>query len=170
MTHPNLLPGDVFLTSNPQRLGKSINFIQNFWLLMPGHFTHAGIILDDKGNTLEALSTIRKGHINNYKGQKVLIGRHKDMSIHLFDKGLTHIEQYEGMTYPFHRLLFFLFPPLAKYVHLADWGVCSEITCKFFYEMGLLDFWRGVFPGHLATMVRKWKDFRVVYDGEWKGK
>ena len=56
MTSYNFLqPGDVFVTGNPQRLGTVVNFIQKFWLLSPSEFTHAGIILDDKGNTLEAL-------------------------------------------------------------------------------------------------------------------
>jgi hypothetical protein len=55
---------------------------------------------------------------------------------------------------------------LAKYIHFLDWGVCSELTALFLMKCGLIDFWRGVFPDYLADMIRLWKGWNIIYEGE----
>jgi hypothetical protein len=62
------------------------------------------------------------------------------MSKAKFESGFDFVKQYEGRKYPLHRLAFFLFPPLAKYIHFLDWGVCSELTALFLMKCGLIDF------------------------------
>lgn len=167
MSNMNLQPGDIFTTKNPQSLGRIIRNVQTFWSVSnSAEYSHAGIILDSTGTTFEALWKIEKGNIQNYLGDNILIGRNLEMTEERFKKGYEYIKKYEGKSYPLHRLAFFLFPPIAKYIHFVDWGVCSELTAQFLMECGLIDFWRGVFPDYLATMIQRWQDWEIVYEGE----
>jgi hypothetical protein len=84
-------------------------------------FTHAGIILDKEGTTFEALWSLRKRNFfEALKGDTVIVGRNKNMTVDNFNKGWKAIKKYEGKFYPVFRLSLFLFPPLAKYFNLVD--------------------------------------------------
>lgn len=162
----DLKAGDIFLTRNPMWLGRAINTVQAFWASdNKSEYSHAGIILDRKGTTLEALWTVRSQNIYEaYDGTKVLIGRHEQMNPERFERGFKAVSGHQGQRYPFHRLAFHLLPPLAKYISSGRFLVCSEHAGKFFWGAGLIGFYKGRNPDHLADMVRRWKAWEIVYE------
>jgi hypothetical protein len=163
-----LLPGDIFLTRNPMWLGRTINAVQAFWAAdNRSEYSHAGIILNKNGKTFEALWTVRSQNLQTgYASMRVLIGRHELMNVGRFVRGMSRISGLEGKWYPFHRLFFHLFPPAAKYVSTGSFLVCSELTGKFLWGAGLVDFYKGKNPDHLADMVRRHKGWQIVFEGD----
>ncbi len=164
----NLQPGDIFCSDNPQSFGLIVNYVQKFWSIdNSATFGHSGVILDSIGTTFEALWTIKRRNLyKSFLNKKILIGRNKKLNNELFWKGFKEIRKYEGNVYPLYRLSFFLFPPLAKYTRILDWGVCSELTAKFLMQCGLLDYWRGVMPDYIAEIIKKWKNWEIIYEGK----
>lgn len=165
---PVLQPGDIFCTRNPMWLGRAINAAQTVWASdNKSEFSHAGIITDPAGTTFEALWTVRSRNIfTDCAVERILIGRHDDMTKTLFTSAFGGVETYRGRWYPFHRLIFHMVPPLAKYISADNrYLVCSELTAKFLHGAGLVDFFLGKNPDHIADMIRRWKDWRIVYDG-----
>jgi hypothetical protein len=162
----DLEPGDIFCSKNPMGLGKLIIWWTKVWAKdNQAEYSHSGIILDKWGTTFEALTTNSKqDFFEAYKGDQVLIGRHVRMTPVLEKAGWEAVKHHEGGLYAGHRLLFFLFPPLAKYVCLGL-GVCSELTMKFLCGTGLASSWKGWNPDDVADMIKKWDDYEVVFEG-----
>jgi len=163
---PELRTGDIFCTRNPMALGRAINQIQKFWSSdNESEYSHSGIICNPKGITFESLWTIRYSKLDAYAGKQVIIGRHFGMNQEAFDEGIRGIAKHEKQIYPFHRLLFHLFPPAAKYISSGGFPVCSELVCKFLCKAGLMPTWKGKNPDHVADMIHKWRTWEVVFEG-----
>jgi len=160
--------GDIFCTRNPMWLGRMINAVQTFWAAdNHSEYSHAGIITDPDGTTFESLWTIRHNHIDKYEGAQVLIGRHMCINSAMFEHGWERIRGHQGQIYPFHRLLLHIIPPVAKYVATGRFPVCSELVCKFLWEITLVRTWAGKNPDHVADMIKLYRGFEVVYEGMW---
>ena len=86
MNRPLLSPGDEFATKNPMALGCAINVLQAAWSTdNESAYTHAGIIMDPQGTTLESLWTVKSQNIwEAYRGEKVLIVRNINMTTGLY--------------------------------------------------------------------------------------
>ena len=178
-----LQPGDLFLTRNPQALGRGINAVQTWWSKDgKSTYSHAGIILDSKGTTFEALWTIKKQNLfEAYAGEKVCIARWEGMTDEIAKQALDELmKEQEGKIYPAWRLLFQVIPPIAKY---TSWGgrflVCSEEDSKFLYivhlQNGYTDLYGYKWPRHshfcgtnpdmLADEWHRWKGYQIVFEG-----
>lgn len=165
-----LQPGDIFCTVNPMWLGKSINAVQKFF--DPDNeakYSHAGIITDSDGGTFEALWTTKNSTLSQYKGKQIIIGRNESMIDAIFPIAYAEVLQHKGQWYPFHRLAFFLIPPLAKYVHVLNRPVCSELAAQFLCYAGILKNWAGKDPDYIADMMTRWRGWTIIYEGVWDG-
>lgn len=165
-----LMPGDIFCTANPMWLGKAINAAQRFF--DPDNeakYSHSGIITERDGSTFEALWSAKKSSLQQYAGKQIIIGRNEKMTEMAFAVAHAEILKHKGQWYPFHRLFFFLIPPLAKYVHLLDRPVCSELAAKFLCHAGILKRWAGKNPDYIADMMTLWQEWTIVYEGIWEG-
>jgi len=162
--------GDIFCSRNPMMLGRAINFVQKIHAKdNQSEYSHSGIIV--KGGPLkqtvsfEALWTNKQQDFyKSYKGKKVLIGRHKDMNLKLFNRGWNGIRHHEGKWYAGYRLPLFFIPFLAKYLSLGL-GVCSELTIKFLFKAGLAANWKGWNPDDVADMIHNYRDYEIIYEG-----
>lgn len=166
-----LKPGDIFLSKNPMLLGRFINAVQKFYATdNQSKYSHAGLIITSTGRTFESLWTVKSQDLYKaYKGNEVLIGRCTDISNTLFSIGFSSIyREHGGQFYPFQRLLFHILKPFAKYIHISNHLVCSELVAKFLYRIGLKNNYLGITPDDLESMIRNYKNFRIVYEGEIK--
>ena len=165
-----LKPGDIFGTANPMWLGRAINCVQKINSTdNHSEYSHSGIILDEAGATFESLWTIRKSHINNYIGKKVLIGRNVKITPASHAIGIAGVFKHEGQLYPFWRLPLHLVRPLAKYLSVGKFPVCSELVGKYLYKQGLLSTWKGRNPDDIADMIHQWKEWEIVFEGVFEG-
>jgi hypothetical protein len=162
-----LIAGDVFCSSNPMWLGRAINAIQWFWSKDgESKYSHAGIILDGSGTTLEALWTVSGRNIfDACKNDNLIIAR-PDCPRPAKESALDQIMlRHSGQWYPFWRLLFHLIPPMAK-VALFDRLVCSELTAQYLFFAGVRHKqYKGTNPDMLADEWRRWKNFDVILEG-----
>ena len=128
--------GDLFLVNSESCLAGAICLVEKIKSLdNSATYNHAGIILDSKGTTLEALWRIDHADLNAYKGRKILIVRHCGMNNDRFTKGIESVMKYHGKLYPVFRLFLHLVG-LAKYIHWT-YPVCSELVGRFLYGAGL---------------------------------
>jgi len=157
--------GDIFCSRNPMMLGRAINFVQKIKAKdNQSEYSHAGIILDSKGRTFEALwKNGSQDLFKAYKGQKVLIGRHKDMTVKAFNKGWKGVKKHKGKWYAGHRLLLHLIPLASKLSF--GMAVCSEMAMKFLCKAGLADTWAGWNPDDVADMIHNYRDYEVIFEG-----
>jgi hypothetical protein len=141
-----------------------INTVQRFWSADGASvYTHAGIVLNQEGVVFEAVGKgITEGNLYHYTGKQVLIARHSDMSLPLFQHAFEKVRTRRGDPYPVHRLFFHLFPPISK------WGfgmaVCSELVAELLHYAGVMDYWQGVNPDDLADIFRHWKGFDIAFE------
>ncbi|MBN2397106.1 MAG: hypothetical protein JXI32_01895 [Deltaproteobacteria bacterium] len=184
-----LQPGDIFCSANPMCLGRAIVFVEKVHSSdNQAEYSHVGAITHGKmvdeqeilqwaekafreGISLEeavsyeALWTNkRRGFYEAYKGKKVLIGRHENMTPEAYVKGWGAVKNLEGKIYAGHRLALFLaLPFLAKYINLGL-GVCSEIGGKLIAGSEIIEgfYWKGKNPDHIADMIHRWKGWHVV--------
>jgi hypothetical protein len=164
--------GDVFATKNPQSLGKVITFMEMLRCeSKSAEYSHAGIIQDAMGKTLEAVWHIEEQNIfEAYKGDKVIIARWNGMTPETYQKGWDSVKGEIGEIYPYSRLLLH-FLGLARWIHLGNDTVCSELAEKFLinagYTMGLAGKnWWGLTPEELVDEWRISKYFNIVFEGE----
>lgn len=166
---PQLQAGDVFGTRNPMALGRAINVIQRLWSHdNEAKYSHSGIILNSKGDTFESLWTIKKQNIwNEYVGKEIIIARPLGVDPRVIDKVLKGlIAKHEGQWYPVWRLPLHILPPLAKIMWLNR-PVCSELTAKYEWGIGIRHGqWAGTNPDTLADEWRRWKNIKIVWEGE----
>lgn len=163
MNYLELKKGDFFCSQNSMGLGKLINAVQLFWSTdNESKYTHSGIIIDKDGTTLESLWSVRTQNIwEAYAGTRVIIGRWEGMTDRAFDKGMQAIAEHQGHLYPWFRLLMFGIPPIAKYFYIGL-VICSELTAKFLYGSGAINYWKGRMPDHIHDIMKYWKRFSIV--------
>jgi len=164
---PVLRPGDIFFSENSWMFNWIIKAYQK--QSSPdgkSEFGHAGTIIDFSGTTFEALSKYKNQDIwKAYKGHKVLIGRHKDMTPEKAKKGYDAVKWRLGKRYPWWRIIA-LGLGLAKWVNIAKRGDCSETMYEQLYHAGICDDrWNGKTPDNGADMVRDFKGWKIIYKG-----
>jgi hypothetical protein len=152
-------------------LGKAINFVQKLKSVdNESTYGHAGIILSPQGETFESLWTIRKNHLDEYNGCKVLIGRAIWPSQDDQNKAIAKvISDHEGMRYPWWRLPLHMIG-LAKFISVGIFPVCSELTVKKEIESGVTAWgsrWAGKNPDHVADAIRRWDAYEPIFEGIW---
>ena len=163
-----LKKGDFFLSRNPMMLGRVINLNQKFWSKdNKSKYSHAGIILDEYGTTLESLWTVKSQNLfEGYKDTEILIARHDQMNVETFKKGYDGIKHHIGQWYPGYRLPLMIFPPLAKYIHFGR-VVCSELDYKFGTKAGLFNHkWYGKTPDDVHDMIKYERDWNIIFEGK----
>lgn len=165
----NLEPGAVFGTRNPMALGRAINAIQ-WYYSSDGEstYSHSGIILNEQGETYEALWRIRKGDLREYLGQNIIVARYSSLSSFSFKTALMRLmARHHGQFYPVWRLPLHLLGPLSK---LISWRgkfvVCSELVAEFLYLAGLRHGqYIGTNPDQLADEWRRWQGWKILGEG-----
>lgn len=140
-------------------------------------YGHAGIVTSARGETLEALWTVRHGNLDAYAGQRVLVARpvgtvfrpSEPVSLRIRDQALDLIErQYLGRVYPLWRLPLHLVPWLAKYASTGRWLVCSELVAKYLVFIAARDtVYAGIAPDTLADEWQCFHNFDVLFEGTW---
>ena len=163
MERPQLMPGDVFLTSNPMALQKGINFVQKIWSKdNKSKYGHAGIIVNSEGSTFEALWHVESKNVwEEYGSQRLMIARHNCMNAKTFMKGFRPVyAAHVGDFYPIYRLVFHALPPLAK-LSVGN-VVCSELAAKFLWNVEMFPYFNGCNPDNLYDHIC-WG----VKEGQW---
>ena len=171
MKNIQLEPGMFFVTRNPMALGRAIMAIERVWAKdNEATYSHAGIVTDPEGTTLEALWRIQGNSLDAYKGERVMIGRWTGMNEATYWKGIDAIKEHVGQIYPFWRLPLFLVPIMAKYVSLGRFAVCSELTTKFLLGAGFASIgeWRNQTPDDVAELIDRDRDVIKVFEGVWE--
>jgi hypothetical protein len=168
---PSLHHGDIFLTRNPQRLGRLIVAVQSFH--DPdgkSKYSHSGIIVGpDSHQSIEARWRTGFFCLEEYAGDDILIARHDKMEPQRHYAGLQTIDKHIGQRYPFYRLLCHLLGPgFCKWS--LGYAVCSELTSKYLCGCGLQRSWKGHTPGHLENVVTNYREWSVVFEGKWRWK
>ena len=140
-------------------------------------YGHAGIITNAVGATLEALWTVRRGHLDAYAGQRILIARparslyrpRVDITLRIRDQAIVQIEQQHlGRVYPLWRLPLHLVTWLAKYASTGRWLVCSELVAKYLTLIAARDtVYAGIAPDTLADEWVCSRNFDVLFEGQW---
>lgn len=174
MTKLLLASGDVFFEkitkdNKPSFLQRGINFVQGLYSADGRSDTpHTGIILNAFGKTFESLKKIcSKNLFSEYKGVEVEIYRHKDMTEYRYKKGWNAVKHHEGQIYPAWRFVWHTIPFLARFIHIIEIPVCSELVSKFLINAGLLDFkgYMGVNVDELYDHIKNHRDWTLVYKG-----
>ena len=164
-----LKPGDFFCTDGTGGLSRVITWFERMRAKDGrAEFCHCGTIIDSVGKTIESLATIRYGHISDYAGRKVLIGRWRGMTPQGHAEGVKAISDDIGQIYPFWRL------PLhalgIAWISSGKFQVCSERVAQHLIVAGFDDIgkWEGQNPDDIADMIRRWRDVEIVFDGTWQ--
>jgi hypothetical protein len=163
-----LQAGDCFVVRGDTSLSYLIRVFGNFWS-SDGEcsFNHAGIILDEEGNTFESLNRIDHYNLEQYKGKQIMIVRHNKMNFDLFCKGLASIIHLDGVRYPWWRLAVHLVH-LARFFNRSGIPVCSELVGMFENGAGLRKVFWGLTPDNLADEWRISKHYNTIYEGVWE--
>ena len=150
-------------------LGRAINWFQKFWSTdNESMYSHAGIILNEHGDTFESLWKIRRASLAAYEGDQVIIGQIGTVpGLHINDAIRYLIRMHNGQIYPFWRLPMAMLKPLSKYIAFANHPMCSELTAKYLKLAGVpgIGLWSGKTPDDIADMIRKWDAFEVIFEG-----
>lgn len=168
MNRPKVQPGDIFFTENSKYFQWIIKLYQKQSSSDgKAEYGHAGTILNTRGDTFEALSNYKIQNIfKDYKNQKVLIGRHEDMTPEKARKGFNAVRWKLGKGYPWWRIIA-LGIGLAKWVNITKLGDCSETVYEQLYYSDVYDgIWNGKTPDNGADMVRDFKKWSIVFEGK----
>lgn len=183
-------PGSFLLTSSVggtdtnwrnKLLGKSILDFQAFGELDgKAGFSHAEIIVDDKGSTFAARWRTRerppeKG-LGAYVGSRVMIVEPLKSDYDFYFPMIYEAtkERFDGRIYPVHRLLLqgiskLIFPWIVK-INLTGNAICSEVVGYAGKVAGLFDYWKGMTPAILENEFRNRPSiFKIVFEGEFPG-
>jgi len=171
--------GDIFTVRGTNLwLSKPIEIIQKYVTpTCTGNETHAGVFTDSRTVFESQWKVECNNFYNNYGGREVIVGRLKDMTPELWEKGFEAIKPYEGKLYPITRLfMFLLFPHISKYITpakiLAPFGfsnmVCSELAVFPAHRMGfkIFKYFRALMPAHLSTRMLHYKEFEIILNRE----
>jgi hypothetical protein len=172
-----LRPGDLFCVRSAGLLSYAIMAVERFNSEDDAaEFGHSGVIIDAHGSTFEALTTLRYGSLERYRGKKLLIARPSlklsRAPVQRFDRQAAInrvIREHRGQIYPFWRIPLHLVPPASKYLSVAGrWLVCSEVVAKTELYMGVLAGpYTGRNPDDLADRWRVSWTHQVLFDGVW---
>jgi hypothetical protein len=164
----DLRPGDMFVVRTKSWIANGIIAVEHIYSQdHEAEFNHAGIILDEKGNTFESLGNIDHYNLDLYKGCPIFIARHTDMTTETFNLGMASIIKYDGKKYPWWRLGLFL-AGWAEHLYRIDRPVCSELVALFLKPSGLRpDHSWGVSPDNLADEWAVGDKFVNLYDEVW---
>jgi hypothetical protein len=163
-----LQPGDQFAVRTGGFIADAIIAVEHIY--SEDHEAcknHAGIILDEKGNTFEALQKIGMYNLSAYKGCEIIIARHINMTDERFQAGLKAVAKYEGRAYPWWRLGLYLFG-FADNLHRIDRPVCSELNGKFEMGASLRQHCWGLTPDNLVDEWRSSTYYQIIYEGVWQ--
>ncbi|HNS53325.1 MAG TPA: hypothetical protein PKH25_00950 [Syntrophales bacterium] len=163
-----LRPGDYFCVRTGSWVAGAILAAQKLKALdRESTYNHAGIVVASDGTTFESLRRIAHYDINAYTGCRILVARHRDMTMPAFMRGYHAVKKWDGRVYPFWRLALHAVG-LAKFLHVAEIPVCSELVVEHCHHAGLCDYrGYGWNPDNLADKFRNYKCYDVLYEGEW---
>jgi len=170
----SLCPGDIFLSRNPMRFGKTICFMERIWSKDNcAEYGHSGIVTSTRGRVLESSWKVQIGNLKHYEYKKVLIARYKFIKPDKFKFALeTVARKHLGQWYPVHRLLLHALN-IAQFVHWKK-VTCAELTVQFLHllcrDENLYEFehWYGWTPDDLHDVFRRWTGFfDIIFEGEW---
>jgi hypothetical protein len=168
--------GDVFAVEPAGRLGMAILAVERvIGSDRSATVSHAGIIMDQHGSTLEVLSTTKISTIGRYIGKRVAIFR-PIFKIAPGEEAITDFErhyctelakhQHLGQEYPWWRLPLTAVKAMAKYIPGASNVICSELVARYLFCLGARhDVWQGVTPDDLLSEWQQWRGFIQVHDG-----
>jgi hypothetical protein len=174
-----LKPGDIFAVAPPEGhenfASKAISSITTKYEVDGvARASHAGIIIDGKGTTFEAVEPryCMQNIWNAYRGCRLIIGRHIDMTPERFEAGWSAVRVLQGISYPEWRLLLFARAVWAarKFHHVRE--VCSENTFHFLSAAGCrknlygdpINYWWGVYPAYVHDFIKDTDVVDVIYD------
>lgn len=180
MTKIALKRGDVFCAAGQGPLFWGIRLVQYIHSRdNESTYGHAAMILCSSGDVLDTRWTVSRTSLDLYRGQKIIIARPigkdtPDSSLQDIDHShqshiLVNIENScKGKWYPVHRLALHLIPPLAKFLHIGRWSVCSERVAQYLNSIGARNkAVGGTTPDMLADEWRRWRNFDIIYEGVW---
>lgn len=139
-------PGDIFFVQGTNFIADCINAVQKLWSKdHNSEYSHCGIIISRNGDTIEALEKVENKNIfKHYKKKKILIMRHSQMAINVFESVYPLIEKHKNDTYPYWRLALHLCPKIAEHVNITKKLVCSELAAKQFVLADLKKKYLGI--------------------------
>ena len=157
-------PGDMFVVEGKAAISGLIRYFSR------GLASHAGLITDSFGNTIESLHRIRHAHVADYLGQRIVIVR----PIAFEEKKEEAIKavraNWLNKRYPYWRLLVHaidsILPTFGK-INLLKIPVCSELVAFAGWKMGVRDgdkIW-GTNPDDLADEWLFSDKYEIVYRG-----
>jgi hypothetical protein len=160
-----LQAGDVFVVQGTANISYLIRMAGRFWAT-DGEctYTHAGIILDEQGNTFESLNRIDHYKLDQYKGCQILIVRQRAMTALGFQDGWDAIKHLDRVIYPYWRLGIHLLH-LARFINRSGIPVCSELVGMFENGAGLRKVYWGLSPDNLADEWKISKYYDIIYEG-----
>lgn len=162
-----LQAGDMFLVHGHGLLPEGINNIQAWWSKDgKSSYAHSGVILDNKGTTLECRWYVESNNFHElYKGKDVLVVRYVDLKPEKFQEGYDRIIKHKGEFYPIMRLPLHALH-LARHIHWYK-VVCSELVAKFAFTIGARDCdqWFGTNVDDLEDEFKHWRVYDVIYEG-----
>ena len=174
-----LKAGDIFVVAPPK--GHE-NFASNAIVGITTKYevdgvaisSHAGIIIDGNGTTFEAIwpRYSQQNIWDAYRGCRVLIGRHIDMTPDMAQKGYNAVKHLAGMRYPAWRLALFAKAPwVARKWHWKR-PTCGEMQfwhlsaagCRKNLSGDMINYWWGVYPAYCRDFIRDTDVVDVIYD------
>lgn len=162
-----LRAGDIFLMEGEKFLDRLINFFQALWNGdRRSSCTHAGVILNDSGDTLETTNW-RTGFLNlftDHPGDSVMVFRWQGMNPWLAYVSGDAVADQVGRIYPYQRLVLFTVG-LAKYIHWRGM-VCSELVARFLVACGARGSWWGINVDLLHDDCLNSKEWKLIYHGK----
>jgi len=173
--------GDEFAVVGNANISSLIRYVTK------GLASHAGVITDKYGNTIESLRTIKKAHISQYIGQRVIIVRPQSVSnidqalridhipLEIREAAIKSIEdKWLNKPYPWWRfiphMIDSILPTFGK-INILGIPVCSELVAYNEWKIGIRSgdkIW-GTNPDDLADeWVFSGLKYKFVYRGELK--
>lgn len=174
--------GDEFAVVGNANISSVIRYVTK------GLASHAGVITDKFGNTIESLNRIKRAHISNYIGQRIIIVRPQlvtceyneeciinPISLEIREAAIKEIEdKWLSKPYPWWRfiphMIDSVLPTFGK-INLLGIPVCSELVAYNEWKVGIRDgdkIW-GVNPDDLAdAWLFGGLKYKFVYRGELK--
>ena len=167
MTNLKLKAGDCFLVHSHDWLAKAIDAVEAFWDFGNRRlYSHAGIIVQDNGLTIEALQprvTSRFFPVE-YRDHQVMVVRYTKLTEQQLEVGLGAAYSHYRELYPYWRLPLELLR-IGKFIHW-DSVVCSELVAQFLHYIGAREYlWFGVDPEDLEDEFRHWRDYEIIFEG-----
>ena len=129
MNKINIQRGDEFASAGTGWISKSILFISRLTSLQSeAKYSHVGIILNNKGKTIEALwDGIKYDSLDKYIGKQVIIFRRINVSDDVKQYAISRVKYFKGRPYPYWRFIWHAIPGLSK-IRLIKIPVCSELV------------------------------------------